>query len=193
MAHYIAELMQAAETASGSERPAKTAACVNAILDLWENRIRFPKGMRPFEGLDSILRALEDLDVNSDTPRYYRAQIEMIDKNAEDTETRRWLNIAKELDYSARVLIRYCLASAAEEALDKSQEWVALAEAAGADKGVEFPIVRFLALEANLLNADALGEKEQRIIEDRITRLDQIDKMISMISQLADHIRERIK
>jgi hypothetical protein len=190
MAHYIAELIQAAETASGSERPAKTAACVNAILDLWQHRIRFPRGMRPFEELDSILRALEDLDVNSGTPRYYRAQIEMIDKNAEDTETRRWLNIAKELDYSARVLIRYCLASAAEEALDKSQEWVALAEAAGADKGVDFPIIRLLISEANLLNADTSSEKERKVIEDRITRLDHVSKMIS---QLVAHLMERIK
>jgi hypothetical protein len=134
MAHHIAELIQAAEAANGEERQAKMAACASAILDLWEHRGRFPNGMRPFEELDPILRTLEGLDLNADTLRYYRSQREMIDENREGAEAGRWLNIAKGLDYSARVLIRYCLACAAESALDKSKEWVALAEAAGVDE-----------------------------------------------------------
>src|SRR6266404_1593822 len=142
MAHYLAELIQAAETASGEDRQAKLAACASAILDLWEHRRRFPNGMRPFEELDPILRTLESLDPNADTLRYYRSQIEMIDKDGRGAEARRWLDIAKGLDYSARVLIRYCVACAAESALDKSEEWVALAEAAGVDQEVEFPTVR---------------------------------------------------
>lgn len=190
MAHYVAELIQAAETANGEERQAKMAACASTILDLWKHRGRFPSGMRPFEELDPILRTLDSLDLNADTLRYYRSQIEMIDEDAEGAEGRRWLNIAKSLDYSARVLIGYCLARAAEGALDKSREWVALAEAAGVDQGVEFPTVRFLVSEADLRNVDNPDDKERKMIEDRIARLEVFQEMTS---QVVAHLRERLK
>lgn len=190
IAHYIAELIQAAETASGDERQEKMAACVKAIEDLWQHRAYFPKGQRPFEELDPILQTLESLDLNAQTFRYYPVSIEPDDKPIENAEARKWLAIAKELDYSARILIRYCLASASENAVDKSEEWVALAEAAGADNGAEFSIIRLLTSEADLLNAETPNDKERRIIENRITRLDQINEMIS---QLVGQLRERIK
>jgi hypothetical protein len=189
MAHYSAELIQAAEAANGEERQAKTAECASAILDLWEHRGRFPKGMRPFEELDPILRTLESLDLNADALRYYHSRIDLIDEKGEGAEARQWLNIAKRLDYSARALICYCLACAAESALDKSAEWVALAEAAGVDKGSEFPIVRFVASEMELLNADNPNDEERKMIEDRIARLEAFQ---AMSCEVVAHLRQRL-
>ena len=73
MAHYIAELIEAAETAKVEERPAKLAKFADAILKLWEHRHHLPNGKRPFEDLEPILRALESLDPNDDTARYFRS------------------------------------------------------------------------------------------------------------------------
>jgi len=190
MAHYVAESIQAAETAAGEDRQARLAACASSILDLWTHRGKFPNGMRPFEELDPILRTLESLDLNADMLRYYRSPMEMIDEDAVGAEVRQWLNIAKGLDSSAKVLIRYCLAGAAEAALDKSKEWVALAEAAGADEGVEFPTVRFVGSEADLLNAENPDDERRRVIEDRITRLMGFQEMSS---QMLARLRELLK
>lgn len=190
MAHYIAELTQAAETGSGEERQAKMAACASAILDLWKHRGRFPHGMRPFEALEPILRTLESLDLNADTLRHYSLQIERGDEEGVGEEARQWLNAAKGLDYSARVLIRYCLACAAERALDKSREWVALAHAAGEDTGIEFLTIRLVASETDLLGANSPEDKEREIIEDRLARLEGIQQMISGVIA---HLRERLR
>src|ERR1700733_661934 len=86
MAHYIAEFMQAAEAANGEERQTKMAVCASAILDLWEHRGQFPKGMRPFWEIDPILRALKSLDLNSDARRYFDSQIDVINEKGESTE-----------------------------------------------------------------------------------------------------------
>ncbi len=55
MAHYIAELIEAAETAKGEDRPVKLATCANAILDIWGRHHQLPNGQRPFEDLEPIL------------------------------------------------------------------------------------------------------------------------------------------
>ena len=190
MAHYVAELIQTAEAENGAERQAKMAACATAILELWKHRGRFPNGMRPFEEIDPILQALESLDLNSDQLRYYRSQLHTTDEHADGAEARRWVEVAKGLDYSARMLIRYCLACAAERALDRSEEWVALAEAAGADEGVEFPTIRFVSSEAELLRAEDPDDKQRKMIEDRIARLEGFQKISS---EVVAHLRERLK
>jgi hypothetical protein len=86
--------------------------------------------------------------------------------------------------------VRDCLACAAESALDKSKKWVALAEAAGADRGPEFPTVRFVVSETDRLNADNPADIERRIIEDRIARLEGFQ---AMSSQLLAIFRERLR
>ena len=67
---------------------------------------------------------------------------------------------------------------------------MALAEAAGVDQGVEFPTVRFVVSETDLLNEDHPGDKERRMIEDRIARLEAFQEMSS---QVLAHLRERLK
>ena len=135
MAHYIAELIQSAEKASAEERPAKMRECCEAILNIWKHRQTLPNGKRPFEEIEPILRTLESLDLEDDSSRYLRSARVASDDDTEDNDTNLWLNFADELDYSAKILIGYCLNQAAQNALDKSAEWVALAEAAGADDG----------------------------------------------------------
>lgn len=153
MAHYIADLIQDAEKANAEERPAKMRACSDAILNLWKHRHTLPNGKRPFEEIEPLLRALESLDPEDATPRYFRSTRAAAGDGDEKDETKSWLKVIDGLDYSARVLIRYCLAQAAQTALDKSVEWVALAEAAGADDSVESPIIRVIVEEDSMLKA----------------------------------------
>ena len=87
MAHYIAELIEDAETAKVENRPAKLAKCADAIIGLWERRHRLPNGKRPFEDLEPILRALESLDPADDTPRYFRSPREAADETEQNAET----------------------------------------------------------------------------------------------------------
>lgn len=189
MAHYIAELIHDAENASAEERPAKMQVCSEAILNLWRCLHELPDGKRPFEEHEPILRALESLDPDADTPRYYRSARSAAEEEKEDSAAKSWLQLIDGLDYSARLLIRYCFTRAAQTTLDKAAEWVALAEAAGADDEIEFPIIRVVVAENNLLTKSDPDEIEKEQLQDRINRL---EGFIEMANALAFELRQRI-
>ena len=190
MAHYIAELMHAAETAEDAMRQELMSRCCATILDLWRHRSELPDGKHPFEDIEPILRALESLDPNQSTPRYFASARNGSRGNGEESASKNWLDLADELDYSARILIRYCLTHAAETALDKSQEWIALAEAVGADEGIDVPVVRFIANETELLNSSTADEAVREEIEGRLKRL---DAFVAAANVLADELRRHLQ
>lgn len=182
MAHHVAEMIEDVETANVEDRPAKSAECAKTILNLWERRHQLPDGKRPFEDLEPILRTLESLDPADDTPRFFRSQRMTVDETKENAETREWLKFADGLDYSAKVLIGYCLTLAAQTALDKSKNWVALAEAAGLEDGIDLPVVRFVSAQDDLTKATEPDDREKRLLEDRINRLDWFKKMAEALA-----------
>jgi hypothetical protein len=192
MAHYIAESIEEAETAKVEGRPAKFARCADTILKLWEHRHYLPSGKRPFKDLEPILRAMESLDPTNDTPRYFRSQRMRADETEQNAEVRKWLDLADALDYSAKVLIRYCLTQAAQAALDKSKKWVALAEAAGLEDGIDLPVIRFVTDESNLLKENEAEDRTRSLLEDRVRRLKEFTKMAdSLVSDLRRKLGER--
>ena len=94
------------------------------------------------------------------------------------------------MDYSARVLIRYCLTQAAQNALNKSAEWVRLANAAGSDEGAEFPLVHLIIGEDSLLKGSDPSERENKRIEGHIERLETFTTMaIAMIHELRKAVK----
>jgi hypothetical protein len=190
MAHYIAELIQSAEKASTEERPAKMRACSEAILSLWKHRHELPNGKRPFEEIEPIMRAIESLDPDDDRPRYYRPIRAAADEADEKDETKSWLKFIDGLDHSARILIRYCLFQAAQTAVDKAVGWGALAEAAGADDGIEFPVIRLVVDQKEQLKELDPEETTKKRLEDRIARL---EGFIEMANALASELRQQVQ
>lgn len=190
MAHYIAELIEDVETAKVEDRPAKLAKCADAILDLWERRHQLPNGKRPFEDLEPILRALESLDPTDDTPRYFRSPRMEVDKTEQNAETRKWIELADGLDYSAKILIRYCLTQAAQTALGRSKDWVVLAETAGLEDGIDLPVIRIITDENDLTKASEPDDRARKLLEDRINRLYGFKKMADA---LASDLRRQLK
>lgn len=190
MAHYIAELVHDAENASAEERPAKMRACSDAVLSLWKHRHELPTGKRPFEKIEPILKTLESLDPDDETPKYFRSVRRSIEEADGENGTLPWLKLIEGLDYSARALIRYCLTQAALVTLDKSVEWVQLARVAGADEGIESSIVRFIGNEAYLLRDDDPNEMEKKELEDRIAKL---ESFIKIADQVASELRQNIR
>lgn len=190
MAHYIAELIQNAENASVEERPMKMQACCNAILDLWKHRHMLPNGKRPFEELEPLLRALESLDPEDDTPRYFRMVRQVVDDTHENDETKFWLEFIDGLDYSSRILIRHSLTQAAQNALNRTMEWVELAQSAGVDDGPEFLPIQVIFEEDSMLKASDPIKEEKKLIEGRIKRL---ESFATMAIEVADQLRKGVR
>ena len=185
MAHYISGLIHDAENANLEDRPGRLRACSDAILNLWEHRHSLKRGRRPCGDLEPLLRTLESLDPESDTPRYERLVRRAVKDDEEDGIARSWLDLVEDLDYSARVLILYCLTQAAQATINQSAEWVALAKAAGAADGGEYHLVRVISGEAAMLKTAELEGETRKRIEDRTKRLEAFAQMaIEVASQL---------
>src|SRR5262249_5648912 len=114
----------------------------------------------------------------------------VVRKDAEHIETQKWFDIVEGIDDSARMLIRYCLAHAAENAIDKSKEWAQLAEALETEEGIDLRIVRIISEENELLNASALDASARTQVEDRIRRL---DNFVQMANILSSDLREKLE
>ena len=190
MAHYIAELIEEAESAKVEEQPSKLANCADTILRLWERRHQLPNGKRPFEDFEPILRAIESLNPEDDTPRYFRSLRLASDEIEKNEKIENWLKIADGLDYTAKVLITYCLVEASQKALDKSKKWVVLAKTAGLEDGIELPVIQFIKAEGDLTKVGDPNDKARRLLENRINRLAEFKKMANT---LESDLRRRLK
>lgn len=175
MAHDLSELIVAAERADASDRVAKDR-CVESILRLWKHRTALPDRSRPLAGMEPIRRALESLDPESSEPRYFRYVRQKARDDAPQAAVEKWLEAADGLDFSAKILIRYCLVQAAAAELDQSKEWVSLAESAGADDGPDTLIIRIVTKESELLERDDVGDMARKTIAERIERLEAFRK-----------------
>ena len=180
MSHYVASLIRLAETCTPRDIPARTEQCAKAILDLWEHRHHWPQGKRPFEGFDQIFRVLKSLDPD-EAPRYFDAILVKAEDDGTDSAAARWLSYANDVDSSARLLIRSCLARAAETASDHTRTWVSLAEAAGMEHDADLAIIRILNEEKDLLTGTDLDD-QVKAIQDRIDRLERLQARIASLT-----------
>lgn len=188
MAHHIADLIAKAESATGDEKRSAEKNCFDAILALWHHRAELPNGKRPFEELEPVVRAIESLDPDDDTPRYFRSARMPAGDKKEEAEA--WLKMVDGLDYSAKILIGHCLAEAARTAVDRSKEWVKLAEAAGTNRGVPEIVVRFVSCAADIDEKPDPDGDMRRKLEDRLSRLEGFTKLAD---GLASELRQRLQ
>jgi hypothetical protein len=182
MAHYIAEKISDVEAATGKARDLKMSACADAILKFWAHRSELPSGKRPFEDFELIFRALQSLNPDDATPRYFLQIMSAVDKDDESSETGDWLSHAARIDRTASLLIRYCLSVAAEAAIDKSKEWVALASDAGKGGDLDVQVIRILIHDAENLSPKSPEDLNRKKIEDLVERLEGFAETANKLS-----------
>lgn len=190
MAHHVADLIAEAERTNGEEKNVAEKKCFDAVLALWKHRAELPNGKRPFEDLEPVVRAIESLDPDDDTPRYFRSARPPKGEGEKKSEADTWLDMASGLDYSAKVLIGYCLGEAARSAVDKSKEWVKRAEAAGAEDGVPEIVIRFVSSSVDLGKKIDPNAEVRRQLQDRLRRLEGFTKLMEAF---ASDLRKRLE
>ena len=190
MVCHIAELIQQAEIAKESERVEKNTQLREAILALWDHRQGLPIGNKPLEDLEPLIRALESFDPSNATPRYYRPRNIPSETEEESEDTQRWIELAKGLDHSCKILMNYILALAAESAVDKSQEWIQLAKEANLDNSFELQFVELFSDECDLLGGSELDQKQEATLKDRF---ESLKAFISLASAAVEDIEHRLK
>lgn len=185
MAHYIADLMVKAEDATAADKEKFQRETFDAILNLWRHRSGLPSGVRPFEKLEPVVRAVESLDPENDTPRYFRMARPPREDEVGTSEQEKWLDLAEGLDYTAKILIGYCLIEAAGAALDKSKEWVKLAEAIDDDGASEF-VIRIMSKASDLHRAPDPDSEQRKLLSERIRRLRSFTRSAASVADSLD-------
>ena len=99
----------------------------------------------------------------------------------EKSEAETWLDVALDLDYSAKVLIGFCLSEAAKATLDKSKEWVKLAEAAGVEDGISESVARFVSREAGLGREPNPSDVVRSQLQNRVQRLEAFINLAGVV------------
>lgn len=191
MAHHITELLYDAEhSPDETVRAAKHAELRNNIWAFWVHRYELPIGTKALQESEPILRALQSLDPESEQPRYFSPSLMRIDTNKEPDEVKKWLSIANHIDDTAKILIDYCLSLAVENAIDKSKEWVELAQQAGLDEDIDMIELRIFKLIGNRSKADDPTVVERRILEKRQKKL---AAFLSLASQLDEQLKLQLE
>ncbi len=94
MAHHLAVLIIAAETASPETRAAANAACAAAVLEIWRHRNTLPPHLRPLGDLEPILATLAALSVDPGSSRYHPETLRSAALAKAEGATKQWLEVS---------------------------------------------------------------------------------------------------
>lgn len=191
MSHYLSELLIDAQSAEGDLKIVAEDRCFNAILQLWEHVNDFPKAMRPMESIDPFIRTLKAINPENEKPFYhaeYFADIE--DKNSPSLPNL-WLNLAKEIDCSARILIEMCLRSSANEIIEEEKEYFAMSDMLEIDKP-NMKIIRFVLQDSEVSDVDEKKTDMKERIERLESRKSHLERMILLSETMKQEIEEEL-
>lgn len=183
MAHYVAELMDAARDAPPDQREAAEGRCASAILELWDHRAGLSGG-RLLMDLGPVIEVLNRLDPTAAQPIYFRHAWRAMERDARRgeplTPARAWLRTAELIDRAARMMIVFALGKAAETETDRAKPWVALAEGAGADGSPDIQLIRRMIVIAAHGRPDCDAVIEE--LEDRLARLAEFRQAADLVA-----------
>ncbi|ELI8203842.1 TPA: hypothetical protein PXO62_003600 [Yersinia enterocolitica] len=98
--------------------------------------------------------------------------------------------MAENIDSSSKILIDYCLSLAAENAIDKSQEWVELAQKAGLDDDIDLIEFSIFQLRGNPANTTNPSSAQRRVLEKRQKNL---AVFLSFATQLDEQLKSQLE
>ncbi|MDE5437591.1 hypothetical protein KRE47_08140 [Elizabethkingia meningoseptica] len=184
MAHYLAEKITIAEQSKGTKKKTAEKVCFDVILKLWEHRHTLPSGKRPFEGFEPILDTLSKLNPDREESYFYnsfRYQDKEESENYDSNSVKKWMNIAEEIDKTARVWIEYALSQASNIAKnEKTKEWIE--NAINLPKNVDAGIINILLDNNPNFNIENYDK-------DDFSKQYSIEKLNKRISQLENYSR----
>jgi hypothetical protein len=181
MAHYLAEKMSIAEQSNGEEKVAAEKECFDVILKLWQHRHSLPSGRRPFENFEPILEYLSTLNIETEQPLFVYSfddtrlsHLEI--GNLDYQSVKEWLDVAQEIDKTARVWIEYALKQAANYAQNETtKEWI--------KNAIDLPENADSIIFINLVDASSSFDVDNYDKEE-FSKKYEIEKLNTRISQL---------
>ena len=181
MAHHLADLINQAEQGPESDRNERRRECRSAILELWEHMYSIRTASNPFLDLESIVETIRALDPGKPGYFYQTKAQEVADNPELPQSAKEWLNLSREIDYNARLLIHMCFERVIGKTSGKLRELIELASDTGA---YNLPVSTFIyqlteQYSGGDLDTKKIGRKE---LEDRLERLNSMEQRSKILS-----------
>jgi hypothetical protein len=170
MVHYLAEKFLAHKEAVGEAKGTLETELVDLILKFWKHRAYFPRGDRPFENYEPVLRALESLDPDRNEGRYfwYRGADELA--KGGETASKPWVDLAKRFDRGARAIVNFCVQQAARASDKPDDAWLSAAKVLPQDTDRDLVVIKIITEQSKE------DDKEIDPIEFSITRAKKVQE-----------------
>lgn len=192
MAHHIADVMQVAESSTRLERIDAEDRCRETILSLWKYIGYFPNEHAPLGDMEHLIKTIRALDPDNEEYFYSLEKTSRLDESKLSGDVKNWLELARGIDFSARMLIGMCLKRVASDISQEKHELLKLAELFDEEPSVSH-IVNFLSGEDQKLEAvlqDSSRKERVRALKERHARL---KSMVQLSQVLMDGLEEDIQ
>lgn len=163
MIHYVAELIDRAEKASGADLEEIRRDCADIIIKLWAHRASLPMKRYPLESFDEVMGAL--IRLRDERPYYFRG-INQEEKPQVSSDVQKWLKIAEEVDHVACELVDVSIEKAIACAAENEKEWLneLLALSLKTDKHAEMVSLMISRYKGEKIDL----EEHERIRKDKL-------------------------
>ncbi|HEY6154703.1 MAG TPA: hypothetical protein VIW07_13265 [Candidatus Udaeobacter sp.] len=194
MAHYIAQQIVTAETATGEEKITAEERCFRTIVSIWKHRSNLPDGRRPFESFEPIFQSLARLHPDEPRPFYLARELVETPENPA-SPVNSLVQLALAADFAARAAIDVLLTEAAQAATSESvRAWLdnAMAPSLVSDvRATDVSVVTKLTERKDELDvrAQPTDEAARENIQRRIEKLDAFARLCQFVrDQLAKQL-----
>jgi hypothetical protein len=188
IAHHLAEKLMTHKSASGPAKAVLEADLVDTILRFWKHRAYFPRGTRPFEGYDAVLRALESLDPNPGKGRYFQYRpADNLKKDAKPP-SEAWIDAAKAFDRGARAIVNFCFQQAARASGQPDEVWLSAAKVLAEDADRDIIVVKFIKTGAKDDEIDPIAFERKQLERKRDDLRSLISGGIPILRLIENHL-----
>ena len=142
--------------------------------------------------IEPLIATIKALDPEN---REYFYQLEaqsLLDNSALSEETKRWLERAREIDYSARILIKMCLKKAASDITQDKRDWLELADSL--DVGlIHTRVVRFVSGKDQQSGDELQKNSRTEEVNTLESQRERLEAIVDLSQMLIQDIETRIK
>lgn len=196
MAEYLAELIHRANESAGEEQLAAKSDAADVILQIWDHRRVLPVRPYPFQGLDGVFAALDQLSEPRSSWKRFNVFGETDPPAADEMSAMPLLAQACTLDTAAYEVIRVAVAAASSCAENQDTEWMDLATEI-ADAEYQSALRRVRRYWRNVLAEDEEDGDDANRDSDPTSilrnRLDiEIDRLIALLASMKQGSEEEV-
>ena len=138
-----------------------------------------------------FIRTLEAISPENENSFYHSQYFEDFNDKSSFSLSNSWLNLAKEIDYSARILIEMCLRSSANEIIEGEVDYFALADLLNVDIPT-MKVIRFTLQNSEISEADKKMSETKERIERLQTRKSHLERFIYLSDTMKQEIEKEL-